>query len=572
MRHRAQTYPQLFNQLRTLDYSRADVSLIRDTYELAMALFTSRFQPSGKVFMAHVVGTASILAALRSPPSVVAAGLVHNAYMAGDFGDGRYGLSTKRREEVKRRVGSEIEEYVARFATLNWVQLGHCNPDRLDAIDRKVLLILMADHLEHLRDLDLIYYEQHISEKYLDNCGLAMKMAQSMNLSSLAAEFAVGIRNTMTAQIPFDLPVERITRGAFVVRADSQRARLAVKLNNAANCYRQRLDERIRSKLSRCRQLARKITSLRARLCEVTQPIRRQSRQVGHLLGISKGFESLFCGARPERIVGGVQFAEGPVWIVEDRSLLFSDIPANRILRLNPDTVVENYRQPSGNSNGLTRDNEGRLIVCEQGNRRVTRTEKNGSTTVLAKAFLGKKLNSPNDVVVKSDGAIYFTDPNYGIRPEEQEQEVQGVYRLSPDGKKISLVVSDFARPNGLAFSPDEKRLYIDDSERRHIRIFGVNDDGLLSGGAVFHDMNIAIPGSPDGMKVDVEGRVYCTGAGGVWVFDREGNHLGTIVTPEKPSNCAWGGVDSRTLYITACTSVYTIRVRTPGIGPAKMP
>jgi gluconolactonase len=184
----------------------------------------------------------------------------------------------------------------------------------------------------------------------------------------------------------------------------------------------------------------------------------------------------------------------------------------------------------------------------------------------LADAFLGKKLNSPNDVIVKSDGAIYFTDPNYGIRPEEQEQEVQGVYRLSPDGEDLSLVASDFARPNGLAFSPDEKKLYIDDSERRHIRVFNVNDDGSLSGGTVFHDMNIATPGAPDGMKVDIEGRIYCTGAGGVWVFDPDGNHLGTIVTPEKPSNCAWGGMDSRTLYITACSSVYAIRAQTPGI------
>jgi gluconolactonase len=488
--------------------------------------------------------------------------------MAGDFGDGRHGLAFKRREQMKRRFGPEIEQYVARFATVNWIKLGQQNPDKLDAIERNVLLILMADHLEHLQDLDLLYYEDRMRQRYLDNCKLAIKIAQSMNLSSLAAELAEGIRATETARIPVDFPVERITKAAFVIPPKSQRKRLTVRFRKAANYHRQRLLPQMPRQLNRCRESARKITrSVRARLRQMIQPIRQQRRRVGHLKGISKAFEGLFCeGALPERIVGGFQFTEGPVWIFEERSLLFSDIPANRILRLKPDTVVENYRQPSGNSNGLTRDKDGQLIVCEQGNRRVTRTEKDGSTKVLADAFLGKKLNSPNDVIVKSDGAIYFTDPNYGIRPEEQEQEVQGVYRLSPDGEDLSLVASDFARPNGLAFSPDEKKLYIDDSERRHIRVFNVNDDGSLSGGTVFHDMNIATPGAPDGMKVDIEGRIYCTGAGGVWVFDPDGNHLGTIVTPEKPSNCAWGGMDSRTLYITACSSVYAIRAQTPGI------
>jgi gluconolactonase len=214
----------------------------------------------------------------------------------------------------------------------------------------------------------------------------------------------------------------------------------------------------------------------------------------------------------------------------------------------------------------LTRDQKGRLIACEHGNRRVTRSEKDGSVTPLVDRFQGKKLNSPNDVVVKSDGAIYFTDPAYGIRPDQQEQPVEGVYRLSPDGKEISLVTDDLARPNGLAFSADEKQLYIDDSHRRHIRVYDVRENGSLSGGALFHDMNVSIPGSPDGMKVDTEGRIYCTGAGGVWVFDPAGNQLGTIVTPEKPSNCAWGDDDWRSLYITAVSSVYRIRVKTPGI------
>jgi gluconolactonase len=185
----------------------------------------------------------------------------------------------------------------------------------------------------------------------------------------------------------------------------------------------------------------------------------------------------------------------------------------------------------------------------------------------LTDRFQGKRLNSPNDVVVKSDGSIYFTDPPYGIQPEEQEQSIQGVYRISPDGKKLTVVADDFLRPNGLAFSPDEKKLYIDDSsERRHIRVFDVRPDGRLTNDSIFHNMNVKYPGSPDGMKIDVLGHVYCTGARGIWVFDSEGRHLGIILTPEQPSNCAWGDRDRCSLYITAQTSVYQIRVKVPGI------
>jgi gluconolactonase len=265
-----------------------------------------------------------------------------------------------------------------------------------------------------------------------------------------------------------------------------------------------------------------------------------------------------------ERVAAGFQFTEGPVWYEEDKYLLFSDIPAGKILKLISDGQVRTYREPSNNSNGLTRDRAGRLIVCEHGTRRVTRTEKDGSLTILADKFEGKRLNSPNDVVVKSDGAIYFTDPPYGIQREEQEQPVRGVYRLSSHGT-LTLVVDDFTGPNGLAFSPDESRLYIDDSERRHIRVFDVLPDGSLCNGQVFHDMNINGRGAPDGMKVDVSGNVYCTGPGGVWVLDPEGRHLGTIVTPEHPSNCAWGDDDRQSLYITAQTSVYRIRTNIPG-------
>jgi gluconolactonase len=269
-----------------------------------------------------------------------------------------------------------------------------------------------------------------------------------------------------------------------------------------------------------------------------------------------------------ERVASGFRFTEGPVWIAEEECLLFSDIPASQILKLKKDGQVVVFRAPSGNANGLTCDREGRLIVCEQGNRRVTRTERDGSLSVVADRYQGKRLNSPNDLVVKSDGGIYFTDPHYGIEPCQREQPVQGVYFLPPDGSELRLVAGDFEMPNGLAFSPDERTLYIDDSapERRHVRVFRVEEDGSLSNGRLFHDMNSRKPGDPDGMKVDVCGNIYCAGAGGVWIFSPQGGLLGTIKTPETPSNCAWGDGDLQSLYITARTSVYRVRVNIPGM------
>jgi gluconolactonase len=202
--------------------------------------------------------------------------------------------------------------------------------------------------------------------------------------------------------------------------------------------------------------------------------------------------------------------------------------------------------------------------MCEEGARQLTRLELDGSITVLADRFQSKRLNSPNDVVVKRDGAIYFSDPPYGIKPEQKEQPIQAVYRLSPEGE-LTVVAADFDAPNGLAFSPDERQLYIDDSGRRHIRVFDVLPDGSLANGRLFCDLNVPQPGAPDGMKLDSAGRIYCTAAGGIWVLDAEGTHLGTIVTPVSPSNCAWGDADWQTLYITAINSVYKIRVNTPG-------
>jgi len=268
-------------------------------------------------------------------------------------------------------------------------------------------------------------------------------------------------------------------------------------------------------------------------------------------------------GWKVERLPGTYKFTEGPVWTPWG-TLIFSDTPADRIYEIafGPDGRVKEpnvYREPSGGSNGLTFDKQGRLIACEHFNRRVTRTEKDGKITVLADKYEGKRLNSPNDVVVKSDGTIYFTDPSYGIKPEQQELAFKGVYRIKTDGK-LELLVKDFDMPNGLCFSPDEARLYIaDSSSRRHIRVFKVGKDGTLSGGEVV--FTFPNTGVPDGMKIGPNGELFSSGPGGVWIFDSDGKHLQTIPVPETPANLAWGNKDKTVLYITARTGVYRATV-----------
>ena len=290
----------------------------------------------------------------------------------------------------------------------------------------------------------------------------------------------------------------------------------------------------------------------------------------GYLQPKCEKFSALFPkSVKIERVASGFEFTEGPVWIAEDRCLLFSDIPANKIFKLECDRKISISRYPSDNSNGLTRDAQGRLIACEHGSRRVTRTELDGTITTLCDRFNHQKLNSPNDIIVKSDGAIYFTDPTYGIQPEQQEQPCQGVYRIAPNGEDITLVVDDFIAPNGLAFSPDERTLYIGDSseQRCHIRAFDVRFDGAIANDRVFYDLTTPnVAGVPDGMKVDRQGHLYATGPGGLWVFEPDGNYLGTIILPEQPANCAWGDDDWQSLYITAQTSVYKIRVNISGV------
>ncbi|MFA6242089.1 MAG: SMP-30/gluconolactonase/LRE family protein [Candidatus Hydrogenedentales bacterium] len=264
--------------------------------------------------------------------------------------------------------------------------------------------------------------------------------------------------------------------------------------------------------------------------------------------------------AGPVKLVAeGFKFIEGPLWL-PGNELIFSDIPANAICKI--DKTV--FRQPSGESNGLTLDGEGRLIACEGGNRRVTRTEKDGSIVVLAETHEGKKLNSPNDVVVRADGVIFFTDPPYGVSPDKRELTFQAVFAVLKDGT-VKLAQDDFIKPNGIGLSPDGKTLYVADTEGNHIRAFDVAEDGSLSNNRVFCEL----PG-PDGMAIDTKGYVWCTAQDGVRVLTPEGKLVHTVATPQVPANCAFGGPDLKTLYITARTGLYSVPVTTPGlrIGP----
>jgi gluconolactonase len=277
----------------------------------------------------------------------------------------------------------------------------------------------------------------------------------------------------------------------------------------------------------------------------------------GSSMNAEEGLDAIVASA-PEEVASGFQFTEGPAWHPEG-FLIFSDIPANRIVKWTGPNKVETFREPSGNSNGLIFDTKGRLIACEHGNRRVSRTEPDGKVVTLADKYDGKRLNSPNDVVVKSDGNIYFTDPPYGIQPAEKELDFNGVFRISPDGK-LSLLAKDFDRPNGILLSPDEKTLYVADTARGHVRAFDVQPDGSVKGGKVFCE----VPG-PDGMSMDVKGNLYVTSTG-VAVFGPKGEKIGEINLPERPANCCFGGPDYKTLFVTARTSLYSVRLKVAGL------
>lgn len=267
---------------------------------------------------------------------------------------------------------------------------------------------------------------------------------------------------------------------------------------------------------------------------------------------------------RAERLATGYLFTEGPLWH-PDGFYYFVDLRRSNLHRVTPGKEPELVRASTGEGNGTTFDLEGRLVLCEGGARRVTRMAADGRVEVLADRFEGKRLNRPNDVVCRSDGNLYFTDPGLRLPLADRELPHAGVYRIAPDGA-IALV-ADCEYPNGLAFSPDERVLYVANTRwAQYIHALELDAAGTLVRRRIFADMSSdETDGVPDGMKVDVEGRVYCTGPGGTWVFGPDGTRLGIIRTPEVPANLAFGGPDLRTLFFTARTSIYTLRVRVPG-------
>ncbi len=322
------------------------------------------------------------------------------------------------------------------------------------------------------------------------------------------------------------------------------------------------------------------------------------AQQDGQIIRLDPSLDALIpASAHIEKLADGFGFLEGPVWVHSGKSgyLLFSDIPANAIDKWNlEDGKVSAFLEKSGftgadpgdagyqlnnghavvtlfGSNGITVDKEGRVTYCTHGDRDIVRLEKGGKRTVLADRYEGKRLNSPNDLVYKSDGSLYFTDPPYGLRKladdPKKELPFSGVFLLSKG--KLILVNKDFGAPNGLAFSPDEKYLYVDDSSTKTYWRFEVQPDGTLANKKLLIDASSSKDaGVPDGMKIDKQGNIYAAGPGGVWVISPEGKHLGTIRPPENPANLAWGDADGKTLYFTAVTGLYRLRVNIPGIRP----
>jgi gluconolactonase len=286
---------------------------------------------------------------------------------------------------------------------------------------------------------------------------------------------------------------------------------------------------------------------------------------------LDERFTGLCGDDRLERIFTGCRWAEGPVYVASGRYLLFNDIPENRTLRWDECTgAVGVFRSPSHHANGMTLDQQGRLVICEHGGRRVTRTEHDGSTTVLAERWDGKRLNSPNDVVVDRHGVVWFTDPPYGIlsdyEGERADSEIGAcnVYRVDPADGRVVLVADDFERPNGLAFSADERRLFIADTQRGHIRVFDVDDDRRLANGRVFVDISV---GRADGFRLDDDGRIWAAAGDGVHCIDPDGTLLGKVKVPESAvANVVFGGRKRNRLFIAATTSIYSIHLKVNGL------
>lgn len=271
--------------------------------------------------------------------------------------------------------------------------------------------------------------------------------------------------------------------------------------------------------------------------------------------------------AQLQTVATGFGFTEGPMW--DQAGILYvSDETLNKIFRVHPDGKKEEVIS-LGDPDGNTFDRQHLLIDCASILRAIIAVTPDGKYKILADQYEGKKFNTPNDVIVGPDGALYFSDPTLDFVPGmKQEIPFQGVYRLGPDGS-VRLLTKDLKQPNGLAFSPDGKRFYVDDSEQRNMRVYDVAADGSLQNGRIFgEEPGAKNDGVPDGMKVDREGNIFVTGPKGIWVWDAKGNHLGTIVIPEQPANLTWGDEDYRTLYITATTSVYRLRTKTRGFVP----
>ena len=285
------------------------------------------------------------------------------------------------------------------------------------------------------------------------------------------------------------------------------------------------------------------------------------------------GVSKLLVSNEETKLCGGFEFTEGPVWVASDDCLLFSDIWGDRTYRWRPgNDSAEVFREPTDRGNGNALDLDGNVLTCEHNGRRVAKTAYTGGTETLIDSFEGKRLHSPNDVVVHSSGATYFTDPDYGYNrnPDAvRELDFQGVFRVAPDGA-VSVVEDRLIKPNGLVFSPDEALLYIaDSSAERKIWRYEVHADGSLGERTLFADMqDDERTGVPDGMKVDTEGRLWSTGAGGVWVLTPEGELLGVFETAEHAANLAFGGAERSTLYLTAQTSVYSVETAVTGIAP----
>ena len=280
--------------------------------------------------------------------------------------------------------------------------------------------------------------------------------------------------------------------------------------------------------------------------------------------------------SRIERLYDGCRWAEGPVYVPAGRYVVWSDIPNDRMLRWDEMTGnVGEFRQPAGHSNGNTLDREGRLVTCEHGNRRVSRTEHDGSISVLAEHFDGKRLNSPNDVVVRSDGSIWFTDPAYGIDSDYEGHRAASeigacnVYRIDPATGDVAVVADDFDRPNGLAFSLDESQIYIADTRHNHIRVFDVNGAGPLGAGEVFAECTA---GHFDGFRLDDTGRLWAGVGDGVHCFDPDGTLIGKLHLPEDAANLTFGGLARNRLFITATTSLYSIRINVNGAARYRLP